>query len=58
MINEVRTAKYLAFVLDDYYYNRHSVAKGVTAPYLCCSARYFHTTVVENEVLPVFVAFN
>ena len=28
-------------------------------PFLCCTARYFHTTdVVKNEVLPVFVAIN
>ena len=30
----------------------------IIARYLCCRVRYFHTTVVENKVRLLFVAFN
>ena len=32
--------------------------QGTIAPYLHTHARRFHTSIVENEVLPVLVAFN
>ena len=48
-----------SYVQRDYmdFINRWGTVSYIV-PYLCWGVRYFQVNAVENEVLPVFVAFN